>query len=251
MRALFTRLEVIYGRKWSQMVKDDEFATLMESEWFEALEGVTPDQIKAALDICRQKLEWPPSIAQFRNLCFDDPNMPSSSAALKLAVARHFSHPVIALAFQEIGAWEMSHAASEALGKKWEGAYEKAKQDFRDGIRPKPIDESEMYAKLDTKSQELYANIDPIGAKICETFDLDASAQIKRCIEDAKALGIVHPVWDKLKYDYSSKMYDPYYEEERMRYLVKLNESEALTLERDEMYDRRRYVHQLSHARRE
>ncbi len=38
------------------------------SEWSQALAGLSPDEIKRALESCRQDEEWPPSIAMFLKL---------------------------------------------------------------------------------------------------------------------------------------------------------------------------------------
>jgi hypothetical protein len=40
-----------------------------KAQWMEALQEFTAFQITSALDYCRDNLEWPPSIAEFRNLC--------------------------------------------------------------------------------------------------------------------------------------------------------------------------------------
>ena len=67
IQALFTKLKAIWGEKWTKNISDDVLAIAIE-EWRESLAGLTGEDIKYALNIARNQLEWPPSIAEFRNL---------------------------------------------------------------------------------------------------------------------------------------------------------------------------------------
>jgi hypothetical protein len=75
--ALFTKLRAIYPKKFMEQYQGNnqlDIEQLMElsmNEWAQGLSGLSGDDVKRALDHCRDNLAWPPSIAEFRQIAKD------------------------------------------------------------------------------------------------------------------------------------------------------------------------------------
>lgn len=65
--ALFAKLQVRYGHKWSSFHPTDEMASLAMDEWRSGLAGLTGEQIKQGLETWEG--EWPPSLPEFKQAC--------------------------------------------------------------------------------------------------------------------------------------------------------------------------------------
>lgn len=66
VEALFTRLTVRYGRAFMAQYEGLDL-DLIKSDWADALDGVTPDRIRFALE--HLPADRPPNALQFRSLC--------------------------------------------------------------------------------------------------------------------------------------------------------------------------------------
>jgi hypothetical protein len=64
--ALFARFKRIWAEKWTDHVQASGGPADLAQEWREGLAGMSGDQIKTAIEYCREKHAWPPSIAEFR-----------------------------------------------------------------------------------------------------------------------------------------------------------------------------------------
>ena len=65
-RALFAKLRAIYGSRFVDGIGGVSNYELAIREWQQALGDLKPAQIRTAIDYCRDNLQWPPSIAEFR-----------------------------------------------------------------------------------------------------------------------------------------------------------------------------------------
>ena len=65
MNHLFLKMSSIFGVKWANNYPTKELMLQAKREWYDALESVSPERIKDAIDLVRDQCEWPPSIAQF------------------------------------------------------------------------------------------------------------------------------------------------------------------------------------------
>ena len=62
---LFAKMSSIFGTKWANNFPTAEVEMMAKREWYDALDGLTPVQLRTAVDRVRQECEWPPSIAEF------------------------------------------------------------------------------------------------------------------------------------------------------------------------------------------
>lgn len=66
---LFGRLSAIYGHIWQSQFKQIDFVKMVKIEWEETLRGIEDKNINLALNECRKKIEMPPTLPMFYQLC--------------------------------------------------------------------------------------------------------------------------------------------------------------------------------------
>jgi len=66
--ALFRRMQVIYGPRWTASIEGIEEDAIRE--WSRGLADMTPDNIRRGLDACQSSGDgWPPTLPEFLALC--------------------------------------------------------------------------------------------------------------------------------------------------------------------------------------
>ena len=55
----------IWGQRWTDQIAEVP-VRMAVNIWAEGLAGLSPEQLRAKLAWCRDRLAWPPSIAEFR-----------------------------------------------------------------------------------------------------------------------------------------------------------------------------------------
>jgi hypothetical protein len=65
----------IYGNKWTSGFASTDIENFAKREWYDAVtsKNLTPDQIRVALDKCRDEKEWPPTISEFLDMAKTKP----------------------------------------------------------------------------------------------------------------------------------------------------------------------------------
>lgn len=99
---LFMKFNAIWGHKWTSGLQDNESFLIALSEWKEGLRGIKSESMKLAISHCRNMLEWPPSIAEFRKLCLRADGFPSLDEIMQQGIRRNFHHPVVKIIFNKI-----------------------------------------------------------------------------------------------------------------------------------------------------
>lgn len=66
---LFSRFGAIWPRAWADVTCAASDPSVMAAEWAFALSGATPDDLSRGVAACRDRMPWPPSIAEFRAAC--------------------------------------------------------------------------------------------------------------------------------------------------------------------------------------
>lgn len=106
-------------QRWAQYINEDNLDIAL-NEWAEALINIPPEAIKEAINYCRDNLEWPPSIAEFRKYCQKYQGLPTIDEVLKQSIERNFYQPIVKIIFDKIGSWAFSHDSEKELRKKIE-----------------------------------------------------------------------------------------------------------------------------------
>ena len=120
---LFLRFNSIWGKKWSEHIPPGEIAIQAVKEWSEGLAGIQGHDIKQALDHCRINLEWPPSIAEFRNLCLKNSGVPSAAQVMRRAIDGNFEHPLTRMVYDKVGSWAFKNDSEKLLFTKINEVY--------------------------------------------------------------------------------------------------------------------------------
>jgi hypothetical protein len=68
---LFNRLDGAYPHKWRSAYPDHDSINNWAESWVEAFEdeGISPEDVKRGLKVCRSRYDWPPSCAEFVKAC--------------------------------------------------------------------------------------------------------------------------------------------------------------------------------------
>lgn len=66
---VFIRFSAIYGQLWNSIYKTESFIALAKEEWRESLEKFDNKTLGRALNYCRQKESWPPTLPKFIEIC--------------------------------------------------------------------------------------------------------------------------------------------------------------------------------------
>lgn len=65
------RFARIWGMKWTSHVEACGGVDDVANEWRIGIDGMSGEQIKSALAVCRKRCVWPPTIAEFRDAASD------------------------------------------------------------------------------------------------------------------------------------------------------------------------------------
>jgi len=82
--ALMLKFGRIWPGKWQDAVGQSGGIDAMMEEWRAGLDGMSGEDIKRALEVCRTTRAWPPSIAEFRAAASDG-STPEQKALQRLA----------------------------------------------------------------------------------------------------------------------------------------------------------------------
>ena len=81
---LFLKFELIYGRKWLDQYPNNTLTDLVRDEWAHGLDGIPVEHISRGLRVCRDEMQWPPSIAEFRDACQNTTDWEHKSESYKI-----------------------------------------------------------------------------------------------------------------------------------------------------------------------
>lgn len=197
--------------------------------------------------IKKAKLEWPPTVFQFIEFCKQEDEMPNERDALQLAVRREWKekevHPVVKLAFDKIGSWDFGHMTAKELEPRWKNAYREAREEYFEAqskAAPKALEAPEPKPEPVKPTNKFQEDV----KKIEDSFK--PSEHIKKLLREAKEKKIKHPEWDMDKCSVYSKKFDRNEFEKRRKYLLSMNDLDALTLDKIDMYDRMRYKNEVA-----
>lgn len=242
---LYTRFCTIWADKFVKDYHTPQFISLWWEDWSEGLAGIDPSEIKDALNYCRTNLEWPPSMAEFRRICETASGIPIVADAFHKAIRRDFTHPVISLAYERVGSWDMKNDKQEVLAGKFQAAYIEAINAFR-------ANPEKAWKQLEQFNENLLLPEPlpkiPSKAERKSFRERLAEYEARAKEEKEKLVNKPHPVWDKASITQGHNRFDEKIFNERRNYLLSLSEIEAGTLSNEDCYDRIRYFRQIDGA---
>lgn len=129
MDHLFNRLAGAYLDKWTRMFPTQQAIDNFCESWAEAFEeeGITPNDVKAGLKVCRSRYDWPPSCAEFIKACKPavDPLVAYYEAVNGMQAREKgeigtWSHPAIYWAAVQISAFDLKNQSYSQIKVRWE-----------------------------------------------------------------------------------------------------------------------------------
>jgi len=99
---LFARFGAIYSHKWTRSFTSHEMWELAKGEWAHGLRGFSTDMILRGIEAAKFRLEWPPSIAEFRRLRLGIPDAETVAMRVSHGGGDQVSDTIMAM----IGSWD-------------------------------------------------------------------------------------------------------------------------------------------------
>jgi hypothetical protein len=141
MRRLWARMVAIYGHKWASAYGDaaeDSIGklTLSADTWQRGLLGITEAQIAVGLQACIASADpWPPTLPEFRALCFDIPSLLSVKTQLAARNTRRSAFATCVWGHLDSYSYHM--APADKADRMLREAYEEAREHvMRGGTLP-------------------------------------------------------------------------------------------------------------------
>lgn len=126
---MFLRFRVIWGKKWTDT--EDASLAMALMEWECVVERFDKAKIDAAIHHCKLTMAWPPSVCEFVEVCESLSGVPTVDEVMRLAIRRDFSHPMVAMVFEDVGGWAFSNDSEKILRKKIKDSFLKIKTNSR------------------------------------------------------------------------------------------------------------------------
>lgn len=132
---LFDRFMVMYGAKFAEQWRGVEPDRLKQA-WAEDLAGFSVSEIKAGLDICKQK-PWPPTLPEFMTYCRPPVNPQTEwlEAINQMRIRLQgygmdkWSRPAVYWAAVTIGTHDLNELPWDKIKTRWQAAIESARHD--------------------------------------------------------------------------------------------------------------------------
>lgn len=138
VRYLFKRFAAIYGYAFTSQYQD--VYQELQDDWLEGLQGLTPQQLERGIKYCRDQRneKWPPSVGEFRGYCYPtlaELGIPEPEDGYRCAVGSEWSHPIVWLAVERIGAFEFRTQSEKQVKPQFLAIYTKLAQEAVEGKR--------------------------------------------------------------------------------------------------------------------
>jgi hypothetical protein len=172
-------------------------------------------------------------------MCEQASGLPSLEHALSASIRREFDHPVIKLAFDKVGSWDMKNSKDEVLRKKFDAAYREATAQYR--VNPTGAWAALEEFKALPPPAEIPSKIPSAAERIGFKERMKQYSEMAEA-EKAKLTPTDHPVWNAAAINVHSDEFDQKIYDERRKYLTGLDETVAMTLTRKDQYDRIRLL---------
>ncbi len=238
---LFSRFANKYGKLWTTRLGDDGDWNGCLEDWFEELRAFTLDIVRnavnEALAIYR---DYPPTQGQLIDLCLKHSGIPSQPDVIKALANRDFSHPMIKLAYDKIGSWELSNAKSESIKAKVQAIYTDCLLSFKSNP-------DAAWKKLNAHKEHL-ALAAPELSKIPSTAESKAFREcMNKCQEilrDKKinAGGKTYKEFDENKIKTGGREFDKEVYNQWKDYLLSIPETETMILPTKYAHARMKFI---------
>ncbi|BCE02052.1 hypothetical protein TYM08_P2115 [Marinicellulosiphila megalodicopiae] len=177
---LFARFHHIYTHKYDSAYSDTQTLNYAKKEWALSLRDFNQKQIEWAIEQCKDKFAWPPSISEFKALIqpsSQQMGLPSTrNAYVEACLGSHqpvtfqWSHPVIRHAANVTDFFSLKSQPESYMLPIFKKNYEKACEQF---FKDEPFEKSPIKTISNTTRQA--DSVDLIELKIKQHPDIDPS----------------------------------------------------------------------------
>lgn len=143
IRRLWERMTEIYGHRWTSAYGEDAGKGAGVT-WAKGLAGLSVEQIATGVDAAVSSTEgWPPTLPEFRAMCFNIPSLAYVRSELSDKHARRT--PFVRLVFSKMDGYRFARADVEAADRMLREAYLLARDHVLSGgaLPPEPAGELE------------------------------------------------------------------------------------------------------------
>jgi len=123
-KTLFARFNVIWMKKFTDFFVSDDLSNAWIEEWGESIQRYNSETVKKAINHCKLNMKWPPSLAEFIEVCDSFNGIPSFESAYRACVNRDFDCHLVEKAFNKLDTWEFRRATCEKSEKMFKKAWE-------------------------------------------------------------------------------------------------------------------------------
>ena len=85
------------------------------NEWSSSISYLDEAVIDKAIDRCKVTMAWPPSIAEFLDLCDEQSGVLSAQQIMDNAIRQDFSQPIVQYVYDKIGSWDFRNDSTKQL----------------------------------------------------------------------------------------------------------------------------------------
>jgi hypothetical protein len=128
---LFARFANKYGTLWTTRLGTNPDWEMCIDDWFNDLKHFDyKTLVLAAKAALTNFVDFPPTFGQFEDLCKKHSGFLQRDDAIKMMIARDFSHPIVKMMYDRIGSWTMTNGKETDIQSKAKEAYRDAECEF-------------------------------------------------------------------------------------------------------------------------
>jgi len=128
---LFARFANKYGTLWTTRLGPNPDWEMCIDDWYEDLKHFDYKTfVLAAKSALTTFNDYPPTFGQFEDLCKKHSGFLQREDAIKMLIARAFSHPIVKIMYDKIGSWTLTNGKETEVQAKAQDAYREAKSEF-------------------------------------------------------------------------------------------------------------------------
>lgn len=237
---LFARFANKYGTLWTTRLGANPDWEMCIDDWFEDLKHFDyKTLVLAAKSALTTFNDYPPTFGQFEDLCKKHSGFLQREDAIKMLIARDFSHPIVKIMYDKIGSWTLTNGKETEVQAKARDAYREAESEFT--LFPDKC--WQLLESFNAKPKEL-----PAPSKILSTSESKAFRDcMNKCQEilQSKKIaggGKTYKQFDETKIKKGHKDFDQAVFDEYREYLMSIPETETMILPPVYLMERNKFL---------
>jgi hypothetical protein len=240
IQKLFVRFANKYGNLWTSRLGENGDWKSCEDDWLEELSAFT---VRDAVSAIKKSLiiypDYPPTQGQLIELCLKESGVPSIDEVIKKMINRNFDHPMIKMAHDKIGSWQLKNGKKEEIDAKTKLIYKECLSVFKNNTKNSWL-QLESYHNQPT---EIFALKKIENHEEIKGFKERFSEYKKKCEEEKlKNNENITREFDLSKLKPYSRYFDENLYQEYQEYLISIPEFLVISLPASYAFDRMKFL---------